>query len=67
MQEDWKPIDRYAMRSEPWTVCKVFLDGCSLYLVWKDGINRPLAHLNSFEDCKEWIDGKGSTQEMPGL
>lgn len=67
MQEDWKPIDKYAMQCGRWTVCKKYLDGCSLYQVWRDGINHPLAHLNSFEECKEWINGKGSTQNMPSL
>lgn len=31
---DWKRIDKYAMQRGNQTICKKFLDGCTLYVLY---------------------------------
>lgn len=51
----WSQEGKYAKRSPPWTVSKNYLDGCSLYVVWKDGVKGHLKVCNDFDEAKKWI------------
>jgi hypothetical protein len=44
------------MTSGPWSISKAYVDGCSLYVIWKDGSQGPLAFKNDFEEAKEFVD-----------
>lgn len=45
---DWKRVDKYAMERGNQTICKKFLDGCTLYVLYEG--NTPIRH---FEDKEE--------------
>lgn len=52
----WTKLDAYTMRSPPYQVCKKMLDGCTLYQLWQDEVSQPIAHLNSFDEIKEFVE-----------
>lgn len=54
--KEWTRAGPYEMRSGPWTIAREFVDGCSLYLVSKQGTSGCLAAKNDFDEAKEWID-----------
>lgn len=47
----WRKDGAYSWRCEPWAIAKVFNDGCTLFVLSKDGESQPIAHFDELADA----------------
>jgi hypothetical protein len=55
-RSQWKRIDKYAIQNPPWRISMSYVDGNTMYVVWKDGTPGPLAFKEDLDDCFDWIE-----------
>jgi hypothetical protein len=49
----WAHESKYHWRCAPWSICLCFVDGCSLYVLSKDGNPEPIAHKDELKDVMQ--------------
>ena len=55
-KKKWTRLSEFCMESGEWRVSKNFLDGCTLYSVWKGKEANAAGYVNSFDEAKELIE-----------
>lgn len=51
MSRSWKKESKYHWRCAPWTIALFFIDGCSMYVLSKDGIPGGIAYKDELADA----------------
>ena len=57
---DWIRVGKYGMKCGPYSVGKVFLDGCTLYQVWFNNDN--IKTCNDFAECNQVVAEHAKSQ-----
>ena len=55
-KKKWTKLNDYCVQSGEWKVSKQFLDGTTLYAVWKGSEDNAAGYVESFEEAKELIE-----------
>lgn len=51
----WEKLGTYAIRCAPWQISVAYVDGCSMFVIWKDGIKDPVAYKSDLDEARAWI------------
>jgi hypothetical protein len=50
----WEIVGKYGRRCGPYSVGKIYLEGCTLYELWH--LEKLIKTCNSFEECNEFAE-----------